>query len=273
MLAADILRSAPQGAAVVAVDRAQCDVTNPAALRRTFTDVGPDLVINASGYTAVDRAERERPEAEAVNGVAVGFIGSLAAAGQIFVVHFSTDYVFSGATREPYSEYAATGPVNAYGVTKLLGERLLRESGARSLIIRTQWLFGARGMSFPRLMWDRAHARQPTRVVNDQWGRPTSAADLASAAWALIERGATGIVHAANSGAPATWFQFAERVFTAADATALLSPCATTDYPTAARRPAYSVLATARLEQLLGRPMPLWTTAVDRFLADVIGHP
>lgn len=269
MLASDIKATAPQASRIVGLDRHQCDVTDPSAVERAIDTERPNLIINTSAYTAVDRAEVEQAAANAVNAIAVGKLGALAAVRGTPIVHFSTDYIFSGEAAVPYSEEVPPGPVNAYGESKLLGETLLAESGARALVLRTQWLFGQSGRSFARTMWERARARQPTRVVDDQWGLPTYTRDLALATWALILAGATGTVHAVGSGEPTTWFAFAKHIFAHAGVGELVSPCPTSDYPTAARRPAYSVLASHRLRQLIGTSLPPWRSGVDRFLAQL----
>ncbi len=180
-------------------------------------------------------------------------------------IHFSTDYVFDGLATEPYSEDAPTHPLNAYGASKLAGETALRKTGVQSLVIRSQWLFGVHGRSFPRTMCERAHAELATRVVADQTGRPTFTRDLARVTWRLIDRCALGVVHVANEG-EATWFDVALQVFTSLGRAELLTPCTTRDYPTPAPRPRYSVLDTSRLETWLDAPMPAFRTALDDFI-------
>jgi dTDP-4-dehydrorhamnose reductase len=142
----------------------------------------------------------------------------------IAVLHFSTDYVFAGTATSPYEEADPVAPVNAYGESKLRGEEAVLASGAHALVLRTQWLFGTTGKSFPPTMWERATGL-PTRVVNDQVGRPTYTGDLAVATWRLVEQRAAGIVHATNGGTATTWFDFARDVFAHAGAETLLSPC------------------------------------------------
>jgi dTDP-4-dehydrorhamnose reductase len=269
MLGTDLVAAAPRGTSLVAVTRAEADVTDRAQLIAALNDARPDWVINATGYTAVDRAESERDLAESVNGVAPGVIAEEAARRGSAVVHFSTDYVFAGDAVSPYQEEDPVSPVNAYGASKQRGEEAVLARGAHALVLRTQWLFGRAGKSFPRTMWERATAGLPTRVVNDQTGRPTYTRDLAVATWRLIEQRASGIVHATNGGTAATWFDFARAVFARAGAEALLSPCATADYPAPARRPKYSVLSTQRLESLLSGPLPDWRDALDRFLDEL----
>ena len=225
----------------------------------------PAWVINAAAYTAVDRAEQEPEAAERVNATAPRVIGEECGRLGIRVLHFSTDYVFGGAATRPLGEDDAPGPINVYGRTKLEGEQGLLGSGARATVVRTSWLFGAHGRCFPRTMWARARAGQATRVVDDQHGRPTCAADLARASWRLMDADVHGIVHASSSGPVTTWFDVAQVVFAHADAGSLLAACATADYPTAARRPVYTALDTTRFEGLVGA-LPTWMESLRRFL-------
>ena len=273
MLGCDLAAAAPSGTELHAFTHHDVDITDSAALGARIAAVRPEVIINAAGYTAVDRAETETEQAHRVNAVAVGELGRLAARTGARLVHFSSDYVFSGSASRPYRESDPTDPVNVYGATKLAGERALAHGDADWLIVRTQWLFGAHGRSFPRTMWDRARAGgQATRVVSDQRGRPTHTRDLATAVWRLVERGARGVLHVANAG-EATWFDVAARVLRRAGRPDLLTPCTTADYPTPARRPRYSVLDTTRAEQLVGGPLPPWEEAVDRFLEEIHAFP
>jgi dTDP-4-dehydrorhamnose reductase len=269
MLGSDLCAAAPRGSSCIPLDSADADITDRSQVASAFRDARPDWVINAAAYTAVDRAETDRDAAEAVNGRAPGHIAQEAARRQIAVVHFSSDYVFAGTATRPYQEEDPVAPLNVYGESKLHGEQAVLTSGAHVLVLRTQWLFGRSGTSFPRMMWERASAGLPTRVVNDQFGRPTYTRDLAAATWKLMERRASGIVHVTNGGSTATWFEVAREVFSRARAEPLLSPCASTDYPTSARRPSYGVLGTTRMEQLLSAPLPDWRNALDRFLDEL----
>jgi len=266
MLGHDLVATAPPEVTLVPLSRAQLDITQRDAVAATLGDVRPDVVINAAAYTAVDRAESERDIAMRVNGAAVGELGRHAHRVGARVIQFSSDYVFDGTATQPYSETSAVNPVNAYGASKLAGERALAASGATYLLIRTQWLFGAHGKSFPRTMWERARAGHATRVVRDQTGRPTYTRDLAAAVWTLIGRNVCGVVHVANHG-EATWLDVDARVFARAGRADLLTPCVTADYPTPARRPRYSVLDTERAERALGGPLPKWEDAMERFLS------
>jgi dTDP-4-dehydrorhamnose reductase len=201
-----------------------------------------------------------------VNGEAVRSLAAACACRGIALAHFSTDYVVDGESARPYREDDAPAPHSVYGASKLAGERGVRESGAEHLVLRTQWLFGEAGRSFPRTMWERARRGEPTRVVGDQWGRPTWTRDLAAATWRLLAGPARGILHVTSSGAPTTWYDVARAVFDAAGAPSLLSRCTTEEYPTPARRPAYGVLDTTRLESEIGISMMPWREALERFV-------
>jgi dTDP-4-dehydrorhamnose reductase len=173
--------------------------------------------------------------------------------------------VFDGTAATDYAEDATTSPINVYGKSKLAGEQALRASGADSLVIRTQWLFGTGGRSLPRTMWERAQAHLESRVVSDQIGRPSYAPDIAKATWQCIGIRARGTLHLANSSS-ASWYELARRIYAACGQSALIRPCSSSDYPTVARRPPRTVLATRRAEELLGAPLPSWEDAVDRFV-------
>lgn len=265
MLGHDLLAAAPTEMALFPRTRAELDITDYAAVAACVAELRPDIIINAAAYTAVDRAESEPVHAAKVNGEAVGELGKIAARAGVRVLHFSTDYIFDGSGARAYEEGDPTNPVNTYGASKLAGEVALGESGADTLIVRTQWLFGCKGRSFPRVMLERAVQGLPTKVVNDQMGKPTYTVDLATATWRLARAGVRGVVHLANSGST-TWYLLAEHIFRLAGKLHLVAPCATADYPTAARRPSYSVLSTAKGEALLGYGLPDWRAAVNRFV-------
>ena len=290
MLAHDLIAEAPAEVDLFTKTRSELDVTDAAAVAAAIGDIKSDIVLNAAAYTDVDGAESERDRVFLVNGEGPAIIGRAVAqlaqrtaaggdrtahSSQLTpsVVHYSTDYVFGGALDRSYSEDDPTEPLGVYGASKLDGERELAESGARYLIIRTQWLFGLHGRSFPRTMWERATAGKPTRVVNDQVGRPTYTVDLARATWGLVAAGAAdaaeagggSIVHIANHGT-GTWHEVAKRIFEVAGVPELLKPCLTAEYPTPAKRPARSVLDTTRYHDVTGDSLPHWEDRIDRFL-------
>src|SRR5437870_1152763 len=187
MLGRDLVNAAPAGVAIVMPSVDRLDVTRHGAVEHALDETDPAWVINATGYTAVDRAEDEPDVAMLVNGAAVRNLAECCAARGIGLVHFSTDYVFSGRTSRPYREDDDCAPLNAYARSKRAGELAIMESGARALVVRTQWLFGEHGRSFPRTMHERATAGISTRVVDDQIGRPTYCRDLALVTWRLVE--------------------------------------------------------------------------------------
>ena len=268
MLGHDLIALAPQGARIFPFTRTDLDITLSTALATAVADVRPAVIINAAAYTAVDRAESDAELCFRVNADAVMDLGRIAARKNVRVVHFSTDHVFDGTATETYTEESSPNPVNTYGASKLAGERALRASGAKFVIIRTQWLFGVWGKCFPRVMWERARAGTPSRVVTDQVGRPTYGVDLARAAWKVVASHVDGVLHVANAGI-ATWFDVAKRVYSACHSEHLLKPCSTGQFPTVARRPALSVLSTVRFEQALGGPLPTWESGIEQFLAQV----
>jgi dTDP-4-dehydrorhamnose reductase len=273
MLGFDLRRSAPPDVELMSPPSQAVDITNVHDVTRALDDEAPRWVINAAAYTDVDQAEAHPTLALAVNGDGPGILSTECARRGIPLVHFGTDYVFAGDAIRPYAEDSPVAPLNAYGRSKLAGEQSVLRSGAHALVIRTQWLFGINGRSFPRTMWERACAGIATRVVNDQAGRPSYTVDVASATWELIAREARGVVHVTNTGAPATWFDLAERVFAAAGARELLRPCSTPEYPTPAPRPSYSVLGTRRVEREFSIELPRWEDALQRFLAELGSEP
>jgi dTDP-4-dehydrorhamnose reductase len=271
MLARDVVTAAPSGVTLVGRTRAECDITQADAVARAVGEAAPDWVVNAAAYTAVDRAEAERELSLRINGEGPGVIGHAAAAAGARVLHLSTDYVFPGTGDTPWHEDDAPDPVNWYGFTKLAGERALQASGAAHLVVRVQWLYGSGGTSFPRTMLARALDGKATRVVNDQVGSLTATADLARALWSLMGARHTGLVHVAASGFH-TWHDAAVRVFEAAAAGPLVSPCGTSEYPTPARRPANSRLDTSRAASL-GVELPDWTASLDRWVSQALSQP
>lgn len=269
MLGHDLVATVPATVTLLPFTRAEIDITDVATLAATVATVRPDVIINAAAYTAVDRAETERDIAFRVNADAVGELGRIALSSGARVIHFSTDYVFDGRSAEPYTENSPTHPVNTYGASKLAGEDALRQSEADSLIVRTQWLFGTHGKSFPRTMWERATAFVKTKVVRDQTGRPTYSRDLAGAVWTLAQRRARGMLHVTNNG-NATWFDVASHIFSHLGRSDLLTSCLTVEYHTPAERPRYSVLCTSQVERELGTGLPEWRRALNHFLQGVV---
>ena len=251
-------------AEVMAHDRTTLDLSNPDEIVSRIRAARASVIVNAAAYTAVDKAESEPQLARAVNGVAPGVIAAEAKAQGALLIHFSTDYVFDGAKREPYVEDDATGPLGVYGATKLEGERAVMQSGCDYVMLRTAWVYGATGKNFMLTMLRLADKGGPIRVVSDQRGAPTTSAQIARAMVRMlggetideqsIERAkaSRGIYHATASG-ETTWHGFATAIFeerarrSKGFAAPHVIPITTAEYPTPAKRPAYSVLSNAKL--------------------------
>lgn len=241
------------------------DFNQPGTLPALIDRVGADVVVNAAAYTAVDRAETEPDAAHRANAEAPGVIAEACAARDALLVHYSTDYVFDGSSTRPYRPGDATSPLGVYGASKLAGEQAIRDSGARHLILRTAWVYAAHGNNFLLTMLRLAAERDELRVVGDQVGSPTSAALIADTTARLLgaEAVPTGLYHLTASG-ETSWHGFAEAIVQRAVATGRLARAprvtaiTTSDYPTPARRPAYSVLDCSTLEAHLGAALPGW---------------
>lgn len=238
--------TAPDGVTLIALGRGQLDLTDPAAITACLTAERPDWVINCAAYTAVDRAEDDYAAALRVNGEAVGDLAAACSASGTRLTHLSTDFVFAGDRTVPYLADDATDPCNAYGRSKLAGEQAaLRIDGA--LVVRTAWVYAARGNNFVNTMLRLMGERDEVRVVDDQIGTPTHAKSLARAIWALVRSGAAGLWHVTDAGV-ASWYDFAQAIQDEALELGLLTrraaivPIPTSAYPTPARRPAFSVL-------------------------------
>ncbi len=265
------------------------DLADPDELRSSLERIKPDLITNAAAYTAVDRAEDEPELTQRINGDAVGVIGGWAAVHGTRVVHYSTDYVFDGSATRPYREDDATHPLGVYGRSKLAGEVALRESGARHLILRTAWVYAARGRNFLRTMLRFGAECDEMRVVDDQVGAPTSAASIADVTATVVGRwfgtddmrsgswSLDGTYHVVASG-QTSWCGFARAIFERAAVAGVQSDAprvtaiATADYPTKAARPAYSVLDTAKLRAAFGVDLPDWRVALDGVLRELATH-
>ncbi len=276
---------------VVAPSRAELDLEDPAALKRAVRDVRPIAVFNAAAYTAVDDAEDDAGRAEAINAAAPAALAEAVRRLDALLVHFSTDYVFDGRSKRPYLESDPTAPLGVYGRTKLDGERAVAASGCRHVTIRSSWVYASRGRNFLRTVLRLASEKETLRIVSDQVGSPTWARALAAAAVQIAGRllpapGRTlddspppyGTYHLACSGST-SWHGFAtailERAARDPDLASRLragpssvEAIASADYPTPARRPAYSVLDCRRARRVFGVTLPPWETALDLCLEE-----
>ena len=269
-----------------------CDFDSPAELKADFSDpeslvalvqrVRPDAIVNAAAHTAVDKAESEPDLARRINALAPGVLAREAAAIGACLVHYSTDYVFDGSGDQPRREDAATAPLSVYGHTKLEGEELIRASGCSHLILRTSWVYAARGGNFARTMLRLAAEREELKVIADQVGAPTGADLLADvtalALWRLRSQpDLSGSYHCVAAG-QTTWHEYAQFIIEWARAHGHAVKVApdrvlstlTQDYPTPARRPLNSRLDTQKLRRTFGITLPHWQLGVQRLLAEVL---
>ena len=283
---------AARGEEITALTRADLDITDLAAVAKAVDAAKPDVVVNCAAWTAVDAAEEHEARALAINGHGAANLAAACAAAGALLVHPSTDYVFDGQARSPYPEDAPTAPAGAYGRTKLAGEQAVRAAlpGA-SYIVRTAWLYGAHGKNFVKTMLRLAADGTSPGVVADQHGQPTWTADVAAQVVALIERSAPpGVYHATSSG-QTSWFGFAEEIFQHYHASVRAAqdqdqgqdlggeperslasprPISTADYPTPARRPAYSVLGHDAWPAAGIAPIGDWKEALHRALPGIM---
>ena len=254
------------------------DFDDPAALEALVRRLAPDVVVNAAAYTAVDRAETDTDAAFRVNASAPAALARACAGRDALLVHYSTDYVFDGGGIRPYREDDVTAPLGVYGASKLAGEQAIRDSGASHRILRTAWVYAAHGHNFLRTMLRLGGEREVLRVVADQVGAPTPAHWIADATAQLLRGGggASGTWHLTTAG-QASWHTFAVAIFEQARVAGLLQraprvePITTADYPTPARRPAYSVLATDRLRADFGIQPPPWREGLREVIAQLSG--
>ena len=260
----DVLRSA--GWQVISADLADFDLTNRAATTTFIFAHQPQVIINCAAYTAVDQAESDPDTAFCVNRDGVRYIAQAAAVVGAFLFHISTDYVFDGTKADPYMEDDLPNPTSVYGQSKLAGEEAVRATLDRCCIMRTAWLFGLHGKSFPRTILSLASEGKPLRVVNDQRGCPTYTVHLAKVLAAMIARPRSGIYHAVNSG-NCTWYELACFILKEASMKAEITPITTAEFPRPAPRPANSVLDTTKLQRDFGLCLPDWRQGVREFVA------
>lgn len=259
------------------------DFSDPESLAATVRAVAPQWIVNAAAHTAVDRAESEADLARAINANAPGVLAREAAAIGARLVHYSTDYVFDGSGSTPWVEDSPTGPLGVYGATKLEGEEAIRRSGCLHLILRTSWVYAARGGNFAKTMLKLAQERDALKVIDDQIGAPTGA-DLLADVTAHALRQATrqpevcGTYHVAAAG-HTSWHAYAVHVIEQARAQGrpirvareAIEAVPTSAFPTPARRPGNSRLNTRKLQDTFDLRLPAWQSGVDRMLAEVLG--
>lgn len=276
----ELARSMQPLGEVTALDRSQADLADPQGLRACVRRLRPDVIINAGAYTAVDKAEDEEALALRINGEAPGVLAQEALALDALLVHYSTDYVFDGSGDRPWVESDPTAPLNAYGRTKLAGERAIAAAGGRWLVFRTSWVYADRGGNFPKTMLRLATERDALKVVADQIGAPTSARLIADiTAHAVVRtlaesaqgRFESGVFNLVAAGAT-SWHGLACAVIEGARArgwpikAGVIDGIPASAYPTRAQRPANSRLSTASLEARFGVTVPPWEQGIGLLL-------
>jgi len=283
MLGSDLLTKLSLKHELIGMDKEDIDIVSASDCARAIKETAPEMVINAAAYTNVDGCEKAREECFAVNAEAVRNIAEACRKKQIFIVHFSTDYVFDGRAQEPYREEAPCNPINVYGESKLTGESYLRTLSDNYLLIRTSWLYGLNGNNFVQAILEKAQAKEfiehtmtkakamadgpsTLAVVDDQIGSPTYTKDLASALALLIEKNAKGIFHLTNRGS-CSWYQFAVRILKEAGFDKIIvEPIKSTDLQRPAMRPAYSILSVQKFIQFTGKAPRPWQLALQDYL-------
>ncbi|OYD50308.1 dTDP-4-dehydrorhamnose reductase [Acidovorax kalamii] len=258
------------------------DFANPAGVAETVRALRPDVIVNAAAHTAVDRAESEADFARTLNATTPGVIAQEAAKLGAWLVHYSTDYVFDGSGSRPWVETDTPAPLSVYGRTKLEGEQLIAQSGAKHLILRTSWVYAARGGNFAKTMLRLAQERERLTVIDDQWGAPTGAdvlADVTAHAIRHLQQNPehAGLYHCVAAG-ETTWNAYAKYVLSRANIenSAIkiiakeVAPVPTSAFPTPAARPHNSRLSTAKLQTTFGLQMPHWQAGVARMLAEIL---
>ena len=258
----ELERVLPPIGEVIAADRTTLDLADSDMVRRAVRDTKPGVLVNAAAYTAVDKAEDERERATQVNATAPGVLGEEAKRLGALLVHYSTDYVFDGNKRAAYTEDDAPNPLSHYARTKLDGERAIAASGCRHLILRTSWVYGPRTRNFYRIIADKARANEPMRIVEDQTSVPTPSTFLAQCTARLLTRSAEGLLHLVPSG-QASRYEFACEVVRALGSASHVEPARTSDFPSPAARPTYSVLDNRRAAGLLQKDVAHWKSLLS----------
>ena len=268
------------GKDVIGLTSSDLDFKNPDKIAAAISHYDPKIIINAAAYTAVDLAEKEESIAHLINAESPKVLAAIAKAKNIPLIHFSTDYVFSGEGTKPWTEGDKTSPINAYGRTKLDGEKMIAEVGGKYLIFRTSWVFSHTGKNFVNTMLRMGDEKEVISVVNDQIGSPSYAEDIAAAVLQAIDKALemdnfpTDIYHLRNSG-ETNWFEFAEKIFSHATRNKIklavkeVKPIKTSQFPTPAKRPLNSRLNTAKLEKTFGVTLPNWEDALERCIKEI----
>lgn len=273
-----LLRAAPEGTELLALDRSQLDLADEQAVRSAIANIKPDLVLNAAAYTAVDKAETEVATAQAINGDALRWLAEAVEVQRGRLVHISTDFVFDGTSSTPYAPDSAPAPLGVYGRSKLAGEQAVATVlGPRGLVVRTSWVYDAAGRNFLNTMLRLMREGKPLRVVADQIGTPTAAHSIACVLWSFVGRpDLAGVWHWSDAGV-ASWYDFAVAIGEEARSLGILAndasvtPIPTSDYPTPARRPAFSVLDKRTTIEALKLVPAHWRANLRQVMKEIAG--
>lgn len=247
------------------------DITKPDQIRCAIASFRPEWIVNCAAYTNVDGAEEHEDEAFMLNAKGPEMLARACRKNSVKLLHLSTDYVFDGTKDAPYTEDDLPGPVNVYGVSKLAGENAIRHQMTEYVIVRTQWLIGIHGRNFVSTILAAAQVRDTLQVVNDQWGCPTFAPDLAKAIALLMEIDARGVFHVCNRGRT-TWYDLACKAIEHVGLGTKVVPVETSAYPRPAQRPRNSVLSTKKFTEKTGKVMPLWQTSLESYVREMLQH-
>jgi dTDP-4-dehydrorhamnose reductase len=266
----ELARLLPALGELRATDRNEIDLSEPDSIRRAVRETRPDLIVNAAAYTAVDKAESETGPALRINGEAPGVLAEEAKRLGALLVHYSTDYVFDGEKAGAYVETDTPNPVSAYGSSKLAGERAVAASGCRHLIFRTCWVYAPRGRNFLLTILKAARERPELKVVDDQFGAPTSSGAIAQATKLAIAAGrGQGIYHLSAAGRT-SWHGFAQAIVEGAGLKTPVRPIPSSEYPVPARRPRNSMLDNSKLKKEFGIALPDWSDGLREVLPQVL---
>ena len=262
-------------AEIVGLSRQELDLTITTDIQSTLREIKPDFIINASAYTAVDKAESEPELAYQVNCLAPKAMAEYAVSANVPMIHFSTDYVFAGDAIEPYLEKDATNPQGEYGSSKLAGEQAVLDSGAQAFIFRTAWVYSQKGNNFFKTMLKLAASRSELNVVDDQIGSPTYAAAIAHATTEIVQKimadlgFPAGVYHMTCQG-QTNWAEFAQEIFALNDQNVTVNGIPSKEYPTPAKRPSFSVLNNQKLSEVFGVSLPDWRDALQACVEEKI---
>jgi dTDP-4-dehydrorhamnose reductase len=247
------------------------DITKQDQIRYALTSFRPTWVINCAAYTNVDMAEDHEEQALLLNAKGPDLLAHACRKRSVRLLHISTDYVFDGTKGKPYTEEDSTNPINVYGASKLAGENAIRHQMEDYVIIRTQWLIGHKGRNFVSTILSAAQIKESLHIVNDQWGSPTFALDLAKAIMQLMELDSRGIYHVCNRG-KATWFDLAKKAIEIVGLGTQVIPVSTSEFPRPAKRPPYSILSTKKFSAKTGKVMPIWQASLENYVHDFLQH-